>query len=135
MMMTSISTKQFTEIEFKCWLITISGMAEGDWLKNVLRYFIMFWSQENTNKFIFQIKYYIKYLNINKIESINIKELKRKYKIKTQNRILYSWGSLEKQKKWNAHTNIHRERKKNRFTIKNWLICLGKLRTPKTFSQ
>ena len=30
MMMTSISTKQFTEVEFKCWLITISGMAEGD---------------------------------------------------------------------------------------------------------
>lgn len=40
-MMTSISTKQFTEVEFKCWLITISEMAEGDRFKNVLRYFIM----------------------------------------------------------------------------------------------
>lgn len=40
--MTSISTKQFTEVEFKCWLITISEMAEGDRFKNVLRYFIMF---------------------------------------------------------------------------------------------
>ena len=30
MMMTNISTKQFTEVEFKCWLITMSEMAEGD---------------------------------------------------------------------------------------------------------
>ena len=79
-MMTSISTKQFTEVEFKCWLITISGMAEGDWFKNVLRCFIMFWSQKNTEQ-IYISNYYIKYLNIiNKIESINIKELKENTK-------------------------------------------------------
>lgn len=63
---------------------------------------------------MFQSKYYIKYLNItNKIESINFKELKRKYKIKTQKETVDQLG-FSRETKWSAHTNIERKEKKKK---------------------
>lgn len=86
---------------------------------------------------MFQSKYYIKYLNItNKIESINFKELKRKYKIKTQKETVDQLGfSRETKEVECTYKHTEKGKKKKRFTVRNWLICLGKLRTPKTFSQ
>lgn len=65
---------------------------------------------------MFQSKYYIKYLNItNKIESINFKELKRKYKIKTQKETVDQLGFSRETKEVECtykHTEKGKKKKK-----------------------